>query len=185
MTSSSKSKKSTSSVPLIFIVTCTRSSSAEQNGIFSRRFSWSPSLWRLNDLDRADSRPGFPQDPPARQESSVVSQLPPSKYRWSSDNSDQPLTISLPAGWPPSPPSACLPCSASWQAPQLGSTALRSGRPQSVSPSLPSQTISSSTQFHPNQEKVRIRTAVHLSSLISVSSSFSDFVGKQTIILAT
>ena len=75
------SKKSTSSVPLIFIVTCTRSSSAEQNGIFSRRFSWSPSLWRLNDLDRADSRPGFPQDPPARQESSVVSQLPPSKYR--------------------------------------------------------------------------------------------------------
>ena len=75
------SKKRTSSVPLIFIVTCTRSSSAEQNGIFSRRFSWSPSLWRLNDLDRADSRPGFPQDPPARQESSVVSQLPPSKYR--------------------------------------------------------------------------------------------------------
>ena len=74
-------KKRTSSVPLIFIVTCTRSSSAEQNGIFSRRFSWSPSLWRLNDLDRADSRPGFPQDPPARQESSVVSQLPPSKYR--------------------------------------------------------------------------------------------------------
>ena len=58
-----------------------RSSNAEQNGIFSRRFSWSPSLWRLNDLDRADSRPGFPQDPPARQESSVVSQLPPSKYR--------------------------------------------------------------------------------------------------------
>ena len=134
------------------------------------------SFWQLNDPDRADSSTWptvRPSRAPGELSGSVVSQLPPSKYRWTSDSLWPAWLQTWPPPWsagcPPSPPSASSPCSVCWQqARQYPGrlTVLRSGRPQSVSPGLPSKSVSSSsTNPFPilsNQEKSLKQKIVHI-----------------------